>query len=347
MVVIDGSQGEGGGQILRTSLSLAALLGREVRLENIRAHRPRPGLRPQHLTAVRALAAVTRARVSGAEVGSIRLSFHPRGIFPGHYTFDVAERTGSAGSVCLVAQTLLPVLIHAPRTSVVTLKGGTHVPWSPSAHYLRDVFLPALTAMGITAAMELRATGWYPQGGGEICLTVAPAPALRPITWRTPPRWEEFQGLSAVAHLPEHIMDRQKQRLADRLARPLPIATAQLPGRGQGSLVFVWGPRAGFAALGAKGKPAETVADEAAKAFRDFLASGAAVDLHLADQLCLYLTLASGPCAFTTAAVTSHLVTNVRVIAEFLGEMIQVRGSLGEPGEVQGGGKKGRTARKL
>ncbi len=339
MIFVDGSQGEGGGQVLRTSLALAALRGRELRMDNIRARRSQPGLRPQHLTAVRALAAITRAEVSGDAVGSTSLIFRPRGISPGHYTSDVAERRGSAGSVCLIAQTLLPVLIHASQPSKLVLKGGTHVPGSPSAHYLREVFLPALAALGIRATLELRAWGWYPQGGGEIRLSIFPSPRILPITWRTPPLREAFQGLSVAANLPDHVIQRQQQQLSRRLEWPARITAERGGGRGPGSLVFLWGPRAGFASLGARGKPAETVADEAVDAFMKFLSSHAAMDQYLADQLLLYLTLAEGPSIFTTEAVTSHLETNARVIEKFQGKTIQVEGNRGEPGEVTCAGK--------
>ena len=148
MLSLDGSYGEGGGQILRTALSLAALTGVSVRIEGIRAKRSKPGLRPQHLTAVQAMARVSQAEVTGAHLGSQALTFRPRAIQGGHYLFDVAETTGSAGSVTLVAQALLPPLVKVKSPATVILKGGTHVPWSPPAHYLSHVFLPALAVMG-------------------------------------------------------------------------------------------------------------------------------------------------------------------------------------------------------
>jgi len=144
MLSVDGSYGEGGGQILRTALSLAALTGVPVRIERIRARRSKPGLRPQHLTAVQAVARVSQAEVTGVHLGSQALTFRPRTLKGGHYLFDVAGQTGSAGAVTLVAQALLPPLFKAESPATVSLKGGTHVPWSPPAHYLSHVFLPAL-----------------------------------------------------------------------------------------------------------------------------------------------------------------------------------------------------------
>ena len=335
MLVIDGSRGEGGGQILRTALSLAALQGRPVVLENIRLRRPKPGLRPQHLTAVRAVAAITQAEVSGADIGSTALTFKPRGIFPGQYTFDVAERPGSAGSVTLIAQALLPPLALADVPSVLTLKGGTHVPWSPPAHYLSLVFFPALQELGLSARLELLTWGWYPQGGGTMRVYIQPRRALAPVNWTAPPETRDFQALSAAANLPQHVITRQRERLTAQLGWPVPIEAIQAPSRGRGSLVFLWGPRAGFAALGARGKRAETVADEVAEAFHRFQSAPAAVDCHLADQIVLYLALAPGSSVITTEDITSHLVTNIMVIEQFLGPSFELQGQIGEPGLIR------------
>lgn len=334
MLSLDGSYGEGGGQILRTALSLAALTGVPVRIERIRAGRSKPGLRPQHLTAVQAVARVSQAEVTGAHLGSQDLTFRPRTPQGGHYLFDVAAKTGSAGSVSLIAQALLPPLMKAGSPTTVILKGGTHVPWSPPAHYLSHVFLPALVAMGAEVKMTLERWGWYPQGGGEVRFTIRPIRSLAGVSWRTPPPVAAFRAWSAAAKLPEHVARRQAARLTARLGEAVPVEVIPAGGQDPGSLVFLWGPRAGFAALGARGKPAEQVADEAVEAYLAFRASGAALDRHLADQMLIYLALAQGPSTFTTEAVTSHLLTNVWVIEQFLGPTFQIKGSLGEPGEI-------------
>jgi RNA 3'-terminal phosphate cyclase (ATP) len=341
MLHLDGSQGEGGGQILRTSLSLAATLGTPVRIERIRAGRPKPGLRAQHLTAVRALARITNAEVSGAKLHSQELTFRPRTPQPGSYLFDVAEKTGSAGSVSLIAQALLPPLLACGRPSTVVLKGGTHVPWSPTAHYLLHVFLPALAELGAMVVMSLERWGWYPRGGGEIRLTVNTGPPLRGGEWRSPPDFAGFRAISAASRLPEHVARRQAQRLQERLGLELPVEVPTAGGQDPGSLVFLWGPRAGFDALGARGKPAERVADEAVEAYLAFRQRQAAVDPHLADQIVLYLARAQGPSIIATSEITSHLLTNLWVIEQFLGPILQVKGSLGERGEIrcQGSGK--------
>jgi RNA 3'-terminal phosphate cyclase (ATP) len=334
MLYLDGSHGEGGGQILRTALSLAALTGTPVRIEGIRAGRTKPGLRPQHLTAVQAVARISQAEVTGVHLGSQSLTFRPGTLCGGHYLFDVAATTGSAGAVTLIAQALLPPLFKAGEPATVILKGGTHVPWSPPAHYLTHVFLPALAAMGAVAELDLARWGWYPRGGGEVRLTTRPASLLTGVQWRTPAAGNAFRGLSAAARLPEHVARRQAARLQARLGEAVPVEIIPAGGQDPGSLVLVWGPQAGFAALGARGKPAERVADDAAEAFLAFRKSGAALDRHLADQMLIYLSLAKGPSQFTTEAVTSHLLTNIWVIEQFFGPVFEVRGNPGEPGEI-------------
>lgn len=340
MLVLDGSHGEGGGQILRTALSLSALLGVPVRLERVRAGRRQPGLRPQHLTAVQALARLTQAEVTGAALQSQELTFQPRAPQPGSYLFDVAEKAGSAGSVTLIAQALLPPLLHADRPSTLILRGGTHVAWSPPAHYLSHVFLPALGEMGVQVRMTLTRWGWYPRGGGEVRLEISPARSLSGVQWRQPPAFSRFRALSAASRLPEHVIQRQAARLRARLGADLPVEAISAGGLDPGSLVLLWGPRAGFDALGARGKPAEQVADEVADAYLAFRQRQAGVDRHLADQMVLYLALAQGPSTLATPEITSHLLTNLWVIEQFLGPTFQVQGSLGERGEIfcRGGG---------
>jgi RNA 3'-phosphate cyclase len=246
----------------------------------------------------------------------------------------VAETTGSAGAVTLIAQALLPPLLKAGEPATVILQGGTHVPWSPPAHYLSHVFLPALAALGAEVKMTLERWGWYPRGGGEVRLEIRPAPRLAGVQWRTPADPAAFRALSAAAKLPEHVARRQAARLTARLGEALPVEVISAGGRDPGSLVFLWGPRAGFAALGARGKPAEQVADEAAEAYLAFRKSRAALDRHLADQLLIFLALADRPSNLTIEAVTSHLLTNVWVIEQFLGPTFQIKGSLGTRGEI-------------
>lgn len=326
MLRLDASHGEGGGQILRTALSLSVLQGRAVTLEGVRARRPRPGLRPQHLTVVRALAAVSRAEVTGDALDSTEIRFSPGRIEGGTYRFDVGAITGSAGSVSLLFQALLLPLAFAPRSSRLTLLGGTHVPWSPPAHYLTDVFLPALARMGLDARLRLRRWGFYPAGGGEVDAAITPADGLGGLPCQPPPGAPGLRGLSAVARLPRHIAERQRARALDRLAaRGLSADIAvvdEVETRGPGTFVFLAsaGPshHAGFSALGRRGLPAEAVADAAVDPLLAYVDSGAAVDDHLADQILPFLAVAREPSTLTCPTISSHLRTVAWVIEQFL-----------------------------
>ena len=321
MIRIDGSHGEGGGQILRTALSLSALLGLPVTIENIRSNRPKPGLRPQHLTAVKALKEICGAEVEGLAIDSRRIVFIPGRIKPGNYFFDV----GTAGSVTLILQALLLPLALAPGPSRITLRGGTHVPWSPPHHYLAEVFLPTIGLMGIETAVRLQKWGWYPKGGGELESEILPTERLNPLVLEKPWEPEEVKVLCASANLPRHILERERKTIEALLQERRVTARFEIqevPSIGQGNLVFITarkGPAAaGFSSLGAKGKPAEQVAEETVQAFLSFLDSGAAVDEHLGDQLLLYLALAPGRSEILVQGVSSHLQTNFWVVNQFM-----------------------------
>jgi RNA 3'-terminal phosphate cyclase (ATP) len=312
MVTLDGARGEGGGQILRTALALAVATMHPVRVTNVRARRPRPGLAPQHLTAVRALAAVSDAEVEGAALGSTVLGFAPRRLRPGTYRFEV----GTAGAVSLILQALLVPLAVADGPSRLTLVGGTHVPWSPPFQYLAETFLPALADVGIRAEVVLRRWGWYPRGGGELEATILPTPraALRGFVAERRDAVAPIRGVSVVSHLPRSIAERQQRRAAERLAAAGVAAEIAIeegvPAGGPGTLVFLGiRGRAGFSALGRRGLPAEAVADAAVDALLAYLASGAAVDRHLADQLVPFCALATAASTLTCPAVSPHLAT--------------------------------------
>lgn len=319
---IDGRYGEGGGQILRTSLALAAILRRPVKIHHIRGGRKRAGLRPQHLMAVKAMASITGAQVKGAEIGSTDLLFVPREIKPADYSFDV----GTAGSTSLVLQGMLPALFLCGSGSRIVITGGTHVPWSPCFHYLREVFVPSIQAMGGSVSLEIERWGWYPKGGGKVIASISPLSHFRPIERLSRGKVRDVFGLSAVSNLPEDICKRQRDQVLKRL-RDHGIQIARMdvmnaPSPGTGTLVFLRlrfeNAIAGFTALGKRGKRAERVADEACAELFGFTASGAAVDLHLADQLVLYMALAQGQSSILVDRITAHLRTNVWVIERFL-----------------------------
>ncbi|MGD8902211.1 MAG: RNA 3'-terminal phosphate cyclase [Anaerolineae bacterium] len=352
MIVIDGSYGEGGGQILRTSLTLSAITGEPVRIEGIRAGRRKPGLMPQHLTAVRAAKRICNAEVEGAKRNAQDLVYRPRTApQAGTYTFDVAQavKGGSAGSVCLILQTVLLPLALAEGSSQVTLVGGTHVAWSPPYDYVKRVYLPALDRMGIAAKVSIKNWGWYPIGGGRIQAFIQgrepgeaaqiPDSSIINQTLSVRGTLLRVRGLSASSNLPKHIRMRQQGAALQALRSNSVNARIDVqaaPSKGKGTVVFLWaefeGATAGFTALGKLGKPAEHVAEEAADRLLDFLRGNAVLDRHLADQLVLPLALASGPSHFSTEAVTGHLLTNAWVVNQFFPGRVQVEGERGQPG---------------
>ncbi len=339
---IDGSFGEGGGQILRTALSLAVVLGRPFRMFRIRAGRPKPGLRPQHLVAVRAAAAICDAALEGDRVGSQELLFAPqRKPTGGDYTFDVGatEAGGSAGAVSLVFQTLFLPLSLVDTPSRLTLVGGTHVPWSPPFHYLAHVYRPAAAALGYEADLALERWGWYPKGGGVMRAQIRPRRnpshgenAEQALDWTRRGRLTRIWGISAASNLPEHIVQRQKAQALETLRKAglrAEIEEAEAPATGFGTVVFLVAEYergiGGFTAYGALRKPAERVAEEAARELIGFHRTKAAVDAHLADQLLLPVVLCGADVAFTTPQATDHLRTNAWAIEQFLGPRVEIQ----------------------
>ncbi len=339
-LTIDGSQGEGGGQVLRTSLSLSALTGRPLKLVAVRAGRSRPGLRPQHLTAVRAVAAICRARLQGDEIDSQELYFTPEAPpQAGDYHFDVQDAAahGSAGAATLILQAMLWPLLFAAGPSQVTLRGGTHVPFSPPFHYLQRVFAPAVARFGADVVLQLDAWGWLPAGEGQLSALVQPAGRLHGVAFR-PPAYDVVEGLAAVTNLPAHIAQRMANRAANllRQRRLQPAIQARRErAAGPGAGIFLWLPQAGFGQLGRKGYPADRVADDAVAELLTFIENGpAAVDPHLADQLLIPMALASGPSTFTTNQLSSHTLTNASIVRQWLGVELSVSGRPGQPGTV-------------
>ncbi|WP_026733919.1 RNA 3'-terminal phosphate cyclase [Fischerella sp. PCC 9605] len=327
MIYIDGSYGEGGGQVLRTSLSLAAITGIPTTIYNVRAGRKKPGLAAQHLTAVRAAAAICHAEVRGDALGSMMLEFIPsRVVTAKNYTFDVSEARegGSAGAITLVLQTLLLPLALATGASQVTLKGGTHVHHSPSMTYIEQVYLPLLHRMGVQSEVELCAWGWYPQGQGEVKLLVRGDSKLAGINLLERGDLQQVYGSAVVTELPSHIPQRMASR-AENLLREAGLKAVIQPVRNKGIApgagLFLTAEYehslAGFSALGRLGLPAEKVAQTACEELLKFHQTGAAVDEHLADQLLLPAALASQESEYQVAEVSTHLKTNAWVIEQF------------------------------
>lgn len=345
MLSIDGREGEGGGQVLRTSLSLSALTGRPFQLHHIRANRSRSGLRPQHLTAVRAVAAVCQAELSGAELNANTLEFYPQRVPQGgSYLFDVADASpgGSAGSVTLVWQAILWPLLFASEPSTVILRGGTHVPFSPPYHYLAHVALPLFARLGVDCTLYLNAWGWYPVGGGQITAVINPSELLHAADL-TAEKTRHVSGVAAVTNLPAHIPQRMARRthnlLADAGFEP-DIEPLRRRGQGAGAGLMLWLPNGGFSALGRKGLPADKVAETAVSDLLAFTQTEGMVDEHLADQLLIPLALADGETTFTTHRLTHHTITNARLIQRWLGSDIEIDGKENEPATIRVLGKR-------
>ncbi len=343
MIQIDGSMGEGGGQILRSALSLSILTQKPFRIENIRSQRQKPGLRPQHLKAVEAAASISHAEVQGAELSSQELVFKPRKIRTGRYKFEI----GTAGSTSLVLQTIFTPLSMASSASSVIITGGTHVPWAPCFHYLEMQWLHYMLLSGFHAQVALESAGFYPQGGGRIDATIRPVQNIDPLILQERGEVTAIKGISAVSNLDASIADRQKRHALHRLLPHFPVVnikTRRMPARSKGTLLLlsaefevVPGNHPGsacFFSLGELGKPAERVADEAVDALQAFMAGDGVVDRYLADQLLLPLSFAAGPSHIHTSRVTDHLLTNAQVISMFTSTEIDIRGEPGSPGDI-------------
>lgn len=341
MIEIDGSFGEGGGQILRTALGLSCLLGKQFRILNIRKGRKKPGLMPQHLTCVKALQLISDATVTGDYKGSTGITFSPRKIKGGDFFFDI----GTAGSTLLVLQTIIPALIRTGRRSSVVLKGGTHVPFSPSFDYISEVFSPILARMGITVKVTIESYGFYPKGGGIIRAEIYSERKLDPLRIPERGRTLKIEGYSGAGNLPLSIAERQRNAALEKISFLLPdihcptgIRTAVVQTPGTGTFIFIKTESehsiAGFTSLGERGKRAETVGEEGAMELIEYCRSNAALDPHLSDQIVMYLSLCREESTFTTSRITDHLMTNLWVVGLFCRYDWSVEGEKGRPGKV-------------
>ncbi len=318
MIEIDGSAGEGGGQVVRTSLTLAMSTASPIIIRNIRARRSKPGLRAQHLAAVRAAAAICGARIEGAAIASTMLTFVPGALRPGHYEIDV----GTAGSTMLVLQTILPALSLCRAPSQILLRGGTHNPRAPTFEFIQYAYLPLLARLGYRAGVSLERHGFYPRGGGVVRASIEP---LRrgdflellergPVTSRT--------ARVLISRLASHIAQREIDVLRSRLGLregACGIDTVSAPSAGNTLHVRVGCTNivTVFCGFGMRGVPAETVAGRVADEVERYLAAEIALDSHLADQMLVPLALAAGG-RFSTLAPTGHTETNAAVIKHFL-----------------------------
>lgn len=330
---IDGAMGEGGGQIIRTAVALAAITGKPTEIVNIRAGRSKPGLQAQHLTSVKAAGLLCHAEMRGAELGSQFLRFVPTTEVKSSYeTFDVSEarQGGSAGATGLVLQTVaLPLALASASNSVsTTFRGGTHVPMSPSADYIEYVFLPALREMGVLAKFTVSEAGFFPKGGGEISLSLT-SPPNEGIDRTERGKLKRFVAVITTAQLPDHVAERglaQLQKDLKDYGVPVIPVLKSLPSPGAGAAVLLVAECEktveGWQSLGERGKPMERVASDAARDFKKWFATGMGTDRYLADQLVLPSALCSSLCAapsrWTTSHVSEHLRTVIMVLSLYL-----------------------------
>ncbi len=324
MRVIDGARG--GGQILRTSLALSIVTGEPFAIERIRAGRRRPGLMRQHLTSVRAAATVGAAELEGDELGSESVTFRPTGVVAGDHSFHVS----TAGSAGLVLQTVLPPLLTASAPSQIELRGGTHAAWAPPYDFLERTFLPVVARMGPTLSSKLTRHGFYPAGGGRFEVTIEPSAELGRLELLDRGEVHAMSGTVLSAGLAPGIAHREARELVERTGWDADaFRVLELPKRhGPGNALFVVveseACAAVFTSFGRKGVAARTVAHDAADQALRYLASGAPVGPHLADQLLVPLAIGAGGAFRTSRPLDEHLTTNAALIREWLGVSIEI-----------------------
>ncbi|WP_292380833.1 RNA 3'-terminal phosphate cyclase [Methanosarcina sp. UBA289] len=314
MLEIDGSYGEGGGQLVRTAVALSAVTGKEIRVTNIRKNRPNPGLKQQHLKALEAAARIFKAQISGLFPGSTELSFAPVEIEGGKYDIDI----GTAGSITLLLQCIMPALPFAKEEVELTVKGGTDVAWSPTIDYLQHVTLRALERLGYSASVTLKEHGYYPKGGGKVSAYFKPC-RLQGFHFLKEEE-EKIKGISHASNLPTHVPLRQAEAASIRLMEAgyqSQIETQSFEAFSTGSGITLWTGYIGGSALGKRGLPAERVGKSAADEIIPELRAGASVDTHLADQLIPYMALA-GDSSYTVRELSLHTATNIWITEQFL-----------------------------
>jgi len=326
MIEIDGAHGEGGGQILRTSIALSAVINEPVRITNIRANRPNPGLAPSHVTSIEAVAEVAHADVVNLYPGSKDITFKPGQLLGGEFEFDV----GTAGSISLVLQScLLPAVLSKSQTRI-TVRGGTDVRWSPPIDYLRLVHTQILKKFGAACELDIRSRGFYPEGGGEVTLEAFPVGHLRGVDLSSRGNVRAIDGVAFAQNLPEHVVTRMEHSAMKRLLdfKQVSIESDLRRGRSTGAGVVLAAECEntviGESVLGQKGVMSETLGEGCAENLLETLDSNASVDEHMLDQILPYMAVAEGRSTVEAEEMTGHAETNIWVIQRILGDVFKV-----------------------
>ena len=332
MIEIDGSQGEGGGQILRTAVSMSAVTSQPVRIFNIRARRPNPGLAPSHVTSIEAVAQIADAEVDGLFPGSKEIVFRPQQLTGGEFEFDV----GTAGSISLVLQACLIPAALSRRTVRLDIKGGTDVRWSPPIDFMRLVHAPMLSQLGVSAEIEVQSRGFYPEGGGRVVAEIAPVSKIACAEIRSPGKVLAVDGTAFSQNLPEHVASRMKHAALKKLTGfpSVRIDSDVRKGSSTGAGIVLAArcenATLGQSSLGERGVRAERLGEDCADNIMETIGSGASVDEHMLDQILPYLALAEGQSLVVAEELTPHAETNMRVIEKLLGRRFETenRGGL-------------------
>ncbi|MGD0818969.1 MAG: RNA 3'-terminal phosphate cyclase [Methanomassiliicoccales archaeon] len=320
MIEIDGSEGEGGGQMLRTALALSALTGRSFKFDHIRARRDRPGLAPQHLTGVKGVAEVCHAMVDGAIVGSTSLTFEPGVVEAGDYRFDV----GTAGSITLVLQACMLACARTRARTEFDIIGGTNVRMSPPSDYLEHVLFPLLRTMGYEIDVKIPARGFYPQGGGEMIVGMTKGEHILPLSLEETGRFKGITGVCFTQKLPDHIAERMASTARKILVghSPVKLIMDRREGHSIGAGIFLAAEYENTVlasdALGDRGISSEKLGELAATSLLREMGSGETLDHHAADQILPYVSLAAGPSTFLVSDLSTHFQTQVEMIRKFL-----------------------------